>query len=53
VPAEDRAVWNRIAASRGHVAGPFRVLMHSPEVAGRTLNAIDVTREPGTEPLPV
>ncbi len=36
VPADARQVWDRIAASRGRVAGPFAVLLHSPEVAGRT-----------------
>jgi 4-carboxymuconolactone decarboxylase len=29
------AVWDRIAQSRGRVAGPFAVLLHSPELARR------------------
>jgi 4-carboxymuconolactone decarboxylase len=32
---EHRAVWDAIAESRGHVAGPFAALLHSPEVARR------------------
>jgi len=33
-PAQ-RAVWDRIAQSRGRVAGPFAALLHSPELARR------------------
>ena len=33
---EARPIFDAIAASRGTVRGPFSVLMHSPEVAGRT-----------------
>lgn len=33
---EHHAVYDRIGRSRGKVAGPFTVLLHSPEVAGRT-----------------
>lgn len=33
-PAQ-QAVWDRIARSRGKVAGPFAVLLHSPEMAER------------------
>lgn len=33
---EHQGVWDRIGRRRGHVAGPFSVLLHSPEVAGRT-----------------
>jgi 4-carboxymuconolactone decarboxylase len=36
LPAARQAVWDRIATSRGHVAGPFTALLHSPEVAART-----------------
>jgi 4-carboxymuconolactone decarboxylase len=32
---EHRAVWDQIAQSRGHVIGPFTVLLHSPEIAAR------------------
>lgn len=33
-PAQ-RAVFDRIAGTRGRVAGPFTVLLHSPELANR------------------
>ena len=34
--AEDkRHIWDEIIGSRGSVRGPFKVLMHSPELAGR------------------
>ena len=36
VPAEAWPIFDAIVASRGNVRGPFSVLMHSPEVAGRT-----------------
>src|SRR5256885_3769468 len=35
VPEDQRHHWDAIAASRGSVRGPFALLMHSPEVAGR------------------
>ena len=35
VPEDQRHVWDAIVASRGSVRGPFALLMHSPEVAGR------------------
>ncbi|MBI4592842.1 MAG: carboxymuconolactone decarboxylase family protein [Candidatus Rokubacteria bacterium] len=35
LPAEHQAVYERIGASRGKVAGPFAVLLHSPTIAGR------------------
>ena len=35
VPPEAHAVFDAIVASRGSVRGPFTVLMHSPEAAGR------------------
>ena len=35
VPAEAHAIFDAITASRGNVRGPFSVLMHSPEIAGR------------------
>ncbi|HEY7062011.1 MAG TPA: carboxymuconolactone decarboxylase family protein [Chloroflexota bacterium] len=35
VPEDQRHLWDAIAASRGSVRGPFALLMHSPEVAGR------------------
>ena len=33
--ARQLAVWDRIAQSRGRVAGPFAALLHSPELARR------------------
>src|SRR5712692_4720026 len=33
--SEDRAIWNAIEGSRGRVRGPFAMLLHSPELAGR------------------
>lgn len=35
VPEEQRHHFDAIAESRGSVRGPFSVLMHSPELAGR------------------
>ena len=35
LPSEHHAAWDLIAQSRGQVAGPFGVLLHSPEVAKR------------------
>jgi 4-carboxymuconolactone decarboxylase len=35
VPAEKQAIFDAIAASRGQVSGPFAILLHSPEIAGR------------------
>jgi len=35
LPAKDHATFDAIVASRGAVAGPFLMFMHSPEVAGR------------------
>ena len=32
---EHRAVWDAIQGSRGQVRGPFAMLLHSPELAGR------------------
>ncbi len=33
---EAQIIYDQIAESRGHVSGPFKVLLHSPELAGRT-----------------
>jgi 4-carboxymuconolactone decarboxylase len=35
LPAAAHAAWDAIAESRGHVVGPFTVLLHSPELARR------------------
>ena len=35
VPAEKHDIFDSIVGSRGRVSGPFSMLLHSPEVAGR------------------
>jgi len=45
--------YDRIAASRGHVRGPFSVLMNSPEVATRIADVGTHVRFEGTLPGPV
>ena len=35
LPEAQRHHWDEIEASRGSVRGPFKVLLHSPEMAGR------------------
>jgi len=35
LPEDQRHVWDEIAGSRGSVQGPFRLLLHQPEIAGR------------------
>jgi 4-carboxymuconolactone decarboxylase len=35
LPADQRHVWDEIAASRGSVRGPFSVMIHSPAMAQR------------------
>jgi 4-carboxymuconolactone decarboxylase len=41
---EDQAVWDRIAAVRSGVRGPFGVLMHVPQLADRVLALQDYLR---------
>jgi 4-carboxymuconolactone decarboxylase len=41
---EDQAVWDRIAAVRTGVRGPFGVLMHVPALAGRVAGLEDYFR---------
>ena len=36
LPANQRHVWDDIVGSRGAVRGPFRILLHCPELAART-----------------
>jgi 4-carboxymuconolactone decarboxylase len=52
VPPGGEAAWDAIAATRGHVAGPFRALLHRPELAGRVghLGAL-VRFESGLDPV--
>jgi 4-carboxymuconolactone decarboxylase len=51
VPEDQRHVWDAIVASRGSVRGPFALLMHSPEVAGRIAHVGTFVRfESGLEP---
>src|SRR5689334_7459548 len=35
VPAKDHTIFDSIVASRGTAQGPFTMLLHSPELAGR------------------
>ena len=35
IPADKGHIFDSIVGSRGRVSGPFSVLLHSPEVAGR------------------
>jgi len=35
LPEAQRHCWDDIVASRGTVRGPFKVMLHSPELAGR------------------
>ena len=35
VSAENEEIFDSIASSRGRISGPFSVLLHSPEIAGR------------------
>lgn len=35
LPADDQHQYDELVESRGEVVGPFRVLLHSPEMAGR------------------
>jgi 4-carboxymuconolactone decarboxylase len=56
VPEDQRPVWDAIVASRGSVRGPFALLMHSPEVAGRvahvgTFVRFESSLEPTTREL--
>jgi 4-carboxymuconolactone decarboxylase len=50
LPAEDQAVWDRIAAVRGGVRGPFGVLMHVPQLADRVRALEDYFRFDGELP---
>ena len=35
ISAEHEEIFDSIASSRGRISGPFSVLLHSPEIAGR------------------
>jgi 4-carboxymuconolactone decarboxylase len=35
IPSDKGHIFDSISSSRGRISGPFSVLMHSPEVAGR------------------
>ena len=45
--------YDQIASSRGHVIGPFQVLLHSPELAGRVAALGQYIRFEGTLPVGV
>jgi 4-carboxymuconolactone decarboxylase len=48
--AEEQAVWDRIAAVRGGVRGPYGVLMHVPKLADRVRGVEDFFRFDGELP---
>ncbi|MBV9581106.1 MAG: carboxymuconolactone decarboxylase family protein [Chloroflexi bacterium] len=50
LPPEDQAVWDRIAAVRGGVRGPFGVLMQVPQLADRVRALEDYFRFDGELP---
>ena len=50
LPPEDQAVWDRIAAVRTGVRGPFGVLMHVPQLADRVRALEDYFRFDGELP---
>ena len=50
LPPEAQAVWDRIAAVRGGVRGPFGVLMHVPQLADRVAALEDYFRFDGELP---
>jgi 4-carboxymuconolactone decarboxylase len=35
IQEDQRSAWDEIVASRGQVAGPFKIMLHSPEMARR------------------
>src|SRR5690606_24767642 len=35
LPPEGQQAWDHVMASRGHIGGPFTVLVHSPELGKR------------------
>src|SRR5947208_7900335 len=47
---DDQAVWDRIAAVRSGVRGPFGVLMHVPKLADRVAALEDFFRFDGALP---
>src|SRR4051794_39957100 len=52
LPEDQRHWWDEISASRGSVRGPFKVLLHSPEFAGRAAHLGTYVRfESSLEPL--
>lgn len=50
VPKGGEAVWDAIAESRGRVVGPFKVLLHSPELAKRAAHTGAYVRFEGSLP---
>ena len=49
LPEKDRRVFDEIAAARGGVRGPFRLLLRTPGVAERMLNVLQHLRSPETQ----
>ncbi len=48
LPPEQRGIWDHIAETRGRVAGPFQVLLQSPELASRVINVGTLLRYEGS-----
>lgn len=53
IPTDHRDAYDRIAASRGSVRGPFGALMHSPPVADRVAHLGAYLRFEGVLPDPL
>jgi 4-carboxymuconolactone decarboxylase len=53
LPEGMRQHWDDITASRGSVRGPFKVLLHSPELAGRAAHLGTYIRFEGQLPAEV
>ena len=53
VPASAHGTFDAIAESRGRISGPFAVLLHAPEIAGRAAHLGAYIRFEGILPAPV
>src|SRR4051794_37918077 len=53
VPASAHDVFDSIAESRGRISGPFAVLLHAPEIAGRAAHLGAYIRFEGILPAEV
>ena len=52
LPPEHRHIYDEIERSRGYVGGPFKVLLNSPEPAGRAAHLGAYVRFESTLPPP-